>query len=45
MTILTVPTGLYGSLDIPNTLHGDAILIVAVDILIFKLAYLVEQDS
>lgn len=34
VTIRTVAAGLNGSLDVSDTLHGDAVLVVAVDVLV-----------
>lgn len=42
---LTVSAGLYGGLDVADALDGHAVLVVAVDELIFQLADLVDQDS
>lgn len=42
---LTISAGLDGRLDIPNTLHRNAILVVSVNILILKLANFVKQDT
>ena len=41
----TVSAGLHGSLYIPNTLHGDAVLVVPVDVLVLQLADFVEQHT
>ena len=42
---LTVAAGLYRCLDVPDALHRDAVLIVAIDVLIFELADLVDEDA
>ena len=42
---LTVAAGLYRCLDVPDALHRDAVLIVAIDVLIFELADLVNQNA
>ena len=41
----TVTAGLDGSLDVTDTLDSDTVLIVAVDILVFKLTNLIDQDT
>jgi hypothetical protein len=42
---LTVSAGLDGCLNIPDALHGDAVLVVTIDILVFELANFVEKDT
>lgn len=42
---LTVTAGLYGGLDIPNALHGDAVLVVPINELVFELTDLVEENA
>ena len=42
---LTIPAGLYRCLDVPDALHRDAVLIVAIDVLIFEFADLVDEDA
>ena len=42
---LTVSARLYRCLDVPDALHRDAVLIVAIDVLIFELADLVDEDA
>lgn len=37
----TVSAGLHRSLNIPNALHGDAVLVISVDILVLEFAYFV----
>ena len=41
----TIPARLHGRLDVPYALHGDAVLVVAVDVLVLKLANLVQQHA
>jgi hypothetical protein len=41
----TVSAGLNGSLDIPNALHGDTVLIIFVHVLVLQLANLVQQHA
>lgn len=41
----TVSARLDRCLDIPNALDGDAVLVVSVDVLILKLANLVQEDA
>lgn len=43
--ILTVTAGLDRGLDVADALHGSAVLVVAVDELVFKLSDLVDQYS
>lgn len=45
LTGLTLSAGLYGSLNVPDTLDGDTVLIVAVDVQILQLSHLVDQDT
>lgn len=45
VSLLTVPAGLDGSLDIADALDGHTVLVVAVDELVLKLADLVDQDA
>ncbi len=42
---LTVTAGLNRSLNVTDALHGDAVLIVAINVLVLKLTNLVEQDT
>lgn len=42
---LTVTAGLDGGLDVADALDGDAVLVVAVDILVLKLANLVDEHA
>ena len=42
---LTISAGLHGCFDIPDALHGNAVLIVAINVLIFKFADLVDEDT
>lgn len=42
---LTVSAGLDGSLNVSDGLNRHSVLIVAIDILILKLANLVDQDT
>ena len=42
---LTVTAGLDGSLNVTDTLDGDTVLVVAVDILVLKLTNLIDQDT
>jgi len=42
---LTVPARLDRSFNIANTLDGDAVLIIPVDVLVLELANFVKQDS
>lgn len=42
---LTVPARLDRCLDITDALHGNAILVVSVDVLIFKFADFVEENT
>lgn len=41
----TVSAGLHRSFYIPNTLHGDAVLVVSVDVLVLELTNLVQQNA
>lgn len=43
--LLTVSAGLYGGLNVPNALDGDAVLVVAVDEQILQFTDLVDQDA
>jgi hypothetical protein len=43
--LLTVAAGLDGSLNVANALHGDAVLVVTVDVLVLELTNLVEKDT
>lgn len=43
--MLTVSAGLHGGFDITDALDGDAVLVVAVDELIFELANLVDEHT
>ena len=36
---------MHAGLNVPNALHGNAVLVVAVDVLVFELANLVEEDA
>jgi hypothetical protein len=45
ITQLTVTAGLDGGLNVADALDGNAVLVVAVDILVLKLADLVDQDT
>jgi hypothetical protein len=45
MARLTVTAGLDGSLNVADTLDGDTVLVVSVDILVLELTYLVDQDT
>jgi len=42
---LTIPAGLHRGFNVPDALHGDAVLVVAVDVLVLKLADFVEQHA
>ena len=42
---LTVTARLDGSLNVADALHGDTVLVVAVDVLVLKLTNLVQQDT
>lgn len=42
---LTVTAGLDGGLNVPNALHGDTVLVVAVDELVLKLSDLIDQHT
>ena len=42
---LTVSAGLNRCLDVTNALDSDAVLVVAVDLLVFELSNLVDQDT
>lgn len=42
---LTVSARLDGSLNVPDALHRDAILVVAVDVLVLQLSNFVEKDA
>lgn len=41
----TVAAGLDRGLNVADALHGDAVLVVAVDVLVLELADLVEEDA
>ena len=43
--LFAVTAGLNRGFDIANALNGDAVLIVAVDKLVFKLADFIDQDT
>lgn len=43
--LLAVTAGLDGGLNIANALDGDAILVVAIDELVFELADFVDEDT
>lgn len=43
--LLAVTAGLNRGLDVANALHGDAVLVVAVDVLVLELTNLVQQDT
>ena len=45
MLILTVSAGLYGCFNVANALDGHAVLVVAVDELVFELADFVDEDT
>lgn len=42
---LTFSAGLYGSLDVPNALDGNTILIVTINIQILQFSNFVNQDT
>jgi hypothetical protein len=42
---LTITAGLNRSLNVTDALHGDAVLIVAINVLVLKLADLIEQNT
>ena len=42
---LTISARLYAGLDIPNALHGQPVLVVPIDVLVFELADLVQQHT
>jgi hypothetical protein len=42
---LTVTAGLDGRLNVADGLHGNTVLVVAVDELVLKLTNLVKQDT
>ena len=42
---LTVSAGLDGGLDVADALHGDAVLVVAVDVLVLELADFVKENA
>ena len=43
--LLAVTAGLHRGLDVADALHGDAVLVIAVDVLVLELANLVQQDT
>jgi hypothetical protein len=43
--LLTITAGLDGSLNVADALDGDAVLVVAVDVLVLELTNLVDQDT
>jgi hypothetical protein len=43
--ILTITAWLNGSLNVADALHGDAVLVVAVDVLVLELTDLVEENA
>lgn len=43
--LLAVTAGLDRGLDVADALHGDAVLVIAVDVLVLELTNLVEQDT
>lgn len=43
--MLTISARLYRSLDIPDALDSDPVLVVSVDVLVLKFADLVKQDT
>lgn len=45
LSVLTVSTGLNRCFNISNALHGDAVLVVTINILIFELADFVEKNT
>lgn len=42
---LTVATRLHRGLDVSNTLHGNTVLVIAIDVLVLQLANLVEENT
>lgn len=42
---LTISAGLHGCFDVPDALHGNAVLIVAINVLIFQFANLVNENT
>jgi hypothetical protein len=42
---LTVATRLHRGFDVSNTLHGDTVLVIAIDVLVLQLANLVEEHT
>lgn len=43
--LLAVTAGLHRGLDVADALHGDAVLVIAVDVLVLELANFVQQDT
>lgn len=43
--VLTISARLYRSLDVSDALHGDTVLVVAIDILVLQLADLVKEHA
>lgn len=43
--VRTVAAGLHGSLNVSDALHGNAVLVVTVDILVLQLANLVQKNT
>ncbi len=42
---LTVSAWLHGGLDVADTLDGNAVLVVLIDIRVLELAHLIEEDA
>lgn len=43
--ILTITTRLHGHFNIPDALHRDSVLVIAIDKLVFQLANLVNENT